>query len=333
MKSVGPPTLLSAQRLASASASLRRQSETARIELATGRIADLPAALGGRIGEASSLRAALEAISVRRQGLSQADLIAAVTQRALADINEGARSIATDALAANGRGDNAALSTAALEARSRVEAAFSSLNTKVAGQFVFSGDATDRAALAGADQLLADVEAIYAGAATAADFDTALDFYFNDAAGGFRTTIYQGGAGTAPTIEIAGGERGAFSARADDPAIRDVLRGLAVIAAAGGAPPSALRDGALSSAGAAGLGGAEGVIALRTEIGVDERRAAEALTGLEDEEAALTEAYNAATARDPLDAATRLQALEAQLNASLLATSRLSQLTLANFLR
>lgn len=333
MKTVGPPTLLSAQRFAAASASLRRQSETARIELSTGRIADLPGALGGRIGEASSLRAALEAIAVRRQGLAQADLIAAVSQRVLTDINAGARSIATDALAANGRGDNAALSTSAREARSRIEAAFSSLNAKVAGQFVFSGDATDRAALGGADQLLADVEAIYAGAASAADLDAALDFYFNDAVGGFQTAIYQGGAGGAPTIEFDGNDRGAFTVRADDPAIRDVLRGLAVIAVAGAAAPSALRDGALSSAGAAALGGSDGLIALRTEIGVEERRAAEAAAGLEDEEAALTEAYNAATARDPLDAATRLQALEAQLNASLLATSRLSQLTLANFLR
>ncbi|HBK91570.1 MAG TPA: hypothetical protein DDZ68_07875 [Parvularcula sp.] len=333
MRTVGPPTLLTAQRFATASASLRRDSETARIELSTGRLADLPAALGGRIGEASSLRAALDAIAVRRQGLQQADLVAAASQRALSAIDEGARPLATDALAANGRGDNAALATAALEARSRVEAAFSNLNIKVAGQFLFSGDATDRPPLAGADALIADVEAIYAGAADAAALDAALDFYFDDPAGGFQTTIYRGGAGPAPSIEIAGGERGAFTARADDPSIRDVLRGLAVIAAAGAAPPSALRDGALSSAGAVSLDGTDGLIARRTDIGVEERRAAEALTGLDDEEAALTEAYNAATARDPLDAATRLQALEAQLNASLVATSRLSQLTLANFLR
>ncbi len=333
MRTVGPPTLLTAQRVASASASLRRQSESARIELSTGRIADLPRALGARIGEASSLRAAFDAIAVRRQGLAQADLIASVSQRVLTEITEGARSIVADALAANGRGDNAALSTSAREARGRIEAAFSSLNAKIAGQFIFSGDATDRTALGGAEQLLADVEAIFAGAASAADLDAALDFYFDDPAGTFRTGIYRGGPGSAPTIEISGSDRAVFTARADDPAIRNVLRGLAVIAVPGAAAPSALRDGALASAGDAALAGSEGLIALRVEIGVAERRAAEAAAGLEDEEAALTEAYNAATARDPLDAATRLQALEAQLNASLLATSRLSQLTLANFLR
>ncbi|MDZ7628406.1 MAG: flagellin [Parvularculaceae bacterium] len=333
MKTVGSPTLLSAQRFASASASLRRQSEAARIELTTGRLADLPAALGGRIGEASSLRVALDLIAVRRQGLAQADLIATVSQRALTEINDGARSIATEALAANGRRDDAALTTAARAARSRIEAAFSSLNVKVAGQFAFSGDATDRTALSSPDQLLSDVEAIYASAADAASLDAALDLYFNDPAGGFQTTIYRGGSGAAPTIEIADGERAVFSARADDAAVRDVLRGLAVIAAAGDAPPSSLRDGALSAAGAAALTGSDGLTALRAAIGVNERRAAEASVGLEDEETVLTEAYNGETARDPLDAATRLQALEAQLNASLLATSRLSQLTLANFLR
>lgn len=333
MRIVGPPTLLSAQKLASASASIRLASETSRTELATGRIADLPAALGGRIGEAFSLRAALDALGGRRQGLVQANLIATVAQRSLESIGEGVRAIGTGALEANGRRDEGALAVTARDARSRLEAAFSSLNGRVGGQAIFAGDATDGVAVSGADQLLADVQAIYASAATPAELDAALDFYFNDALGGYGAAIYQGGAGSAPTIEVSPGRRDNFTSRADDQSVRDTLRGLAVIAVAGDAVSSPLRDGALLSASASAISGSDGLTAVRAQIGVAEQRAAEALAALDGEEAALTEAYNGQTARDPLVAASRLQALESQLNASLVVTSRLSQLTLANFLR
>ncbi len=333
MRPVGVPTLLSAERLAASTAALRRQSESARLELTTGRIADLSAALGPRIGEALSLRAAIDAIVVRRQGLAQANLVSTATQASLERIGADGRSIASDALAANGRRDENALKVAAIEARVKLETVFATLNARIAGQSIFAGDATDRPALAGADRLLADVDALFASATDAADFEADLDSYFNDPAGGFQTSIYTGGAGSAPTIEVAPGERIAVAARANDQPIRDILRGLAAIAAAASAPPSALRDGSLSAGADAALAGAGGVIARQTEIGVAEQRAADAALLLEAEETSLTQAYNERTASDPFDAATRLQALEAQLNASFVITARLSQLSLANFLR
>lgn len=333
MKAAGVPTLLAAQRFAGLSASLRKQTDIARTELTTGRIADLPLALGAQIGEAFSVRGALDAVAFQKQGLSQAALIATTAQRVLGVIGEGAAALAADALGASGRRDEVALTAAAVQAQARVRDAVIQLNTNVAGQSLFAGDAADRAALASADQLLADVSAIYAAASGPAALEAELDAYFNDPAGPFQSSIYTGGAGPAPTIEIARGERLQFTLRADDPSIKDLLRGLSLIAAAGAAPPSTLRDSALSSGAAAALAGDDALTLRRTEIGVAEQRAGEAARLLEEEEAVLTEAFNALTSRDPFEAASRLQSLEAQLNASLVITARLSQLTLANFLR
>jgi len=333
MRPIGVPTLLSAERLFASTAILRRQSETARIELTTGRIADLPAALGARIGEAFSIRASIDLIAVRRQGLAQANLTAAAVQRTLGSIGIDGRVIASDALAANGRQDETALGVAAVAARAEFESAIAQLNTRIGGHALFGGDATDRQALSNAGSILPDVQAIYSAAADIAEFETNLDLYFNDPAGKFRAVIYTGGAGAAPTIEIGAGERIDVSARADEQPLRDILRGLSTIAAAASAPPSALRDGALAIGAGAVLEGETGLIARRSEIGVSEQRAAEAGQRLEAEETALSEAYNERTARDPFEAASRLQALEAQLNASFVITSRLSQLSLANYLR
>jgi flagellar hook-associated protein 3 FlgL len=333
MRPVGVPNMLAAQRLSNATASLRRQSEAARQELTTGRIPDLPTSLGPKTGEAFLLRGAIDALAVRKQGLSQARLFAVTAQRSLEFVGKDARSLASDAIAANGRGDETALAAVAVEARASLREAFSNLNVRIAGQSIFAGDASDRPALTSADQLLADISALYTSAPDASAFDASLDLYFTDPAGGFRSTIYSGGDGEAASIEIDRGERLIFAPRADDPSIRDLLRAFAAIAVAGAAPPSALRDGALASAASEALIASDALTARRAEIGVAEARVADALLTLEIEEVTLTEAYNAITARDPFEVAARLQSLESQLSAALTLTARISQLSLTNFLR
>jgi flagellar hook-associated protein 3 FlgL len=333
MKPIGVPTLLAHLRLSGAIGDLRRQSEAARSEVVTGRIADLPKALGRSVGEAQLLRKAVDDIALRKEGIALANLRANVAQRMLGDIGSGAAALNADMTAAIGRGDEKAIAVAAEQARGALETAFARINARIEGKAVFAGDAAGGAALGSMATLLADVAAIYTGAADPAQLEADLDFYFNDPAGGFATTIYQGGSGDLASIEIADGERVNAAARADEAPIRDLLRGLALAATAGAAPPSALRDAALASAGANMLTGADGVIDIRTRIGVEQQQTEAASTRLENEETAMTEAYNAATSRDPYEAASRLQALESQLNASYLVTARLSQLTLANYLR
>ena len=192
--------------------------------------------------------------------------------------------------------------------------------------------ASRSAALAPSSALLADIASIFAAAPDAAQLEADLDFYFNDPAGGFATNIYLGGAGDLYSIEIAPGERVGLTARADAAPFKDALRGLAVAAVAGSAPQSAKRDEALAAAGQRLSLANNGVTELRAGIGVEEKRAADARARLDAEETAFNVAYNERTSRDPFEAASRLAALEAQLEASYAMTARLSRLSLTNYL-
>jgi flagellar hook-associated protein 3 FlgL len=235
-------------------------------------------------------------------------------------------------LGAVARGDETAIKIGGASAEQRLRAAFGALNARVADVSLFAGDAVDRPALASADALLADIGALYAASASAVDFDAALDSYFNDPAGGFAQSIYLGGAGDALHADLGEGESVATSARADEPAIKGILRAFAAVAVAASAPAGAMRDEALEGASGEMRAGADGVAAIAARIGIAEERIELRGRRLDAEETALTEAYNGLTARDPYEAASHLQQIEAALEASYTIAARLSQLTLTRFI-
>ena len=332
MRQVGVPTLLNHMRLSSAVGELRQQAEKSRTEVVTGRKSDIPRALGAGMFDAQLLRSAIDGAGLHREAISRLAIRAEIAQRALSEVSSGAAQLNAELLAALGRGDEAAVAVSSTESRARIETAFSRLNVRVEGLSLFAGDAADQNALTSADQLLLDVSSIYTGAASSSQLEADLDFYFNDPAGGFATSIYTGGAGALGSFEISDGEHASATAKANEPAIKDLLRGLAVIAVAGSAPPSTYRDASLASAGSHVLNGADGIVEISTRIGIDEKRANDAGVRLDEEEPALAAAYNALTAVDPYEAASRLQAIESQVEASYVLTSRLARLSLANFI-
>lgn len=332
MKQIGAPTLLNHMRLTLATGGLRQQAETSRTEVVTGRKADLPRALGADLFDAQMLRGAIDGISLHREAIARLSMRAGIAQRSLAEVSGGASQLNAELLAALGRGDEAAIAVSSTEARAQIDTAFSRLNGRIEGLSIFAGDAADQNALANVDLLISDIASIYASAIGPAQLEADLDFYFNDPAGGFATSIFTGGAGELGSLEISRGELATAAAKANEPAIKDLLRGLAIISVAGEAPPSAYRDAALASAGSHVLSGADGIVEIRTRIGIDEKRASDAGERLDAEEPALAAAYNALTAVDPYEAASRLQAIEAQIEASYVLTSRLLRLSLANFI-
>jgi len=332
MNTVGVPTLLTHLRLSNATASLRRQSETARLEVATGRIADPELKLGADAGAANLLRRALDGIAAHRTAIGRADLRLGAVQSVISDVSNGAQALDAQLLGAIGRGDETTIANLGVEAKAAFDKAVSRLNVRVEGRSLFSGDAVDKPALTDGNKLFADVAQIYANASDAVQLETDLDAYFNDPAGGFATNIYTGGAGAPSALSIADGESVIGDVKANDPAFKDVLRGLAVIAAAGSAAPSQYRDEALAAAGAHALDGATALNDVGARIGIEQQRIGAAATRLDAEEVALSSAYDAKVGVDSYEAASRLQALENQLQASYLLTARLSQLTLTNYL-
>ena len=329
------PDLLSQARLARSVADLKAKADQARTEAVTGRFEDQTRAAKGDIGGVQLLFKALEDAKTYQQTLALAETRASQTQTALAGLTLDTRRISTDALSYLGRGDAIALRALSDDAEKSLYTVFSALNSSFGGRALFSGDAVDQVALGDVEDLLADVRAIVAGAADETAARTALDAYFNDPAGGFETTIYGGGAGPAPSVEIAPGLRISAGTKANAQPIKDLIRSLALIASYETLPASgaAGRDAIATEAALLAIDAEARVIELRAEIGVSESRIRQSKLRHEAEELILTGVVNQKTARDPYEAASALQSIESQLEAAYLVTSRLAGLSLANFLR
>ncbi len=159
---------------------------------------------------------------------------------------------------------------------------------------------------------------------------------FDDPGGIFATTLYLGSTGDAPATEIAERERLAYAPRADAPALRQILRDMAALAAAldrTNAIPDDQRT-ALAERAIGGLrNGAEPMAALAASVGSAEERMADIQARHQAAQAALNTSYNALAGRDQFEAAAELTALEVQLETTFLTTARLANLSLANFLR
>lgn len=333
MSGYGFPTLLQYSRLTNAAADLKSRAEQARTEMVTGRIADLKAELGGKVGDVHLLSKAISDVTARQDAATRALGRAQASQTALTLSEEGIVTMGADILSAVGQNHEPSINIAGTKAKLQLDAAISAFNTRYEGRSLFSGDAADLPALADAETLLTDIRAIFTGAADNAQLQTDLDFYFNDPAGGFETTIYTGGTGDAARTEIADGELVDYSAKADEQAVRDLLRHLATVVVADEQTGFVDRNEALSTAAGGLIQASSDIIAVRARIGASEERIAAAQTRLETEETAYSLTYNEHTARDPYEAATRMQQIESQLEASYIVTSRISLLSLANYLR
>lgn len=333
MPSYGFPTLLQYSRISSSVADIKARTEQTSQELITGRIADLNTELAGSVGDAQLLRKAIDDNATMQTSITRSLGRAQTAQISLARASDGITEIGANMLDAIGRNDQNLINITATQAQLQLDGAISAFNDRYEGRALFAGDEVKQAALAPSETLLTDVRAIFAGAADAAQLETDLDAYFNDPAGGFETNIYTGGDGDAPRTEISDGELVNYSVKADEQPVRDLLRGLSTLIVAQENTGFADRNEALSAAGSQLIEVANDITAVRSRVGAAEERMIAAATRLEAESAALSQSYNERTARDPYEAATLLKQLESQLQTSYILTTRISQLSLANFLR
>lgn len=335
MSSVGVPDILAFSRLSRAVNDLKSQADVARTEMVTGKYEDVTTATNGDIGGVHILKKAVEDAQAFQRNLGLAENRATRTQSVLASLTSESTRIGTSALSGLGAGIEAQMKTVAEDARGSLYTMFAALNTTAGGRALFAGDATETPPLGPVEDLLADVQAIIAASADAAAADAALDFYFNDPAGGFATSVYRGGAGDAPAVELAPGVRIGASVKADAQPIKDMIRGFAVLANYQTSPSGSAieRDILAKSAAESALKAETNLTDLKASIGVAENRIAGRIEQYAAEETVLTQLFNSKMARDPYEAAAQVQLLENQLEASYVITARLGNLSLANFLR
>ena len=315
---------------------LRSRSDTARQEVVTGLLADPAAALGGRVSELLGLEQSLAEIAQYREIIGLAESRAGVIQGTLdvlrnltVDLNVSGQTALDSNLATARQSVSAA-------ARQALGAAISTLNVSFGGRRLFAGDAGNTQAVAALEVFMSASVTILEAGPTAGAAYANLSNEFSVAGGLFEATFYTGGSGDSPATEVARGERLDFAPRADEAPVRALLRDLATLAAAfdpDNAIPEANRRG-LAEQAIAGLRDNVGaLVGMAGRVGVAEARMADVTARHQASEAALNLAYIKLAGRDQFEAAAELTQLEAQLQTTYLATARLANLSLVNFLR
>lgn len=334
MSTSSVPDVLSYARLSRLVSDVKARTAATSAEAVTGRKDDVTAAVKGDIGGVHILKKAVDDAKHYQTRLSAAENRASLTQNALQSLTQDTTDLATGSLAALQKGENASLVPYSDQARSALETVFATLNTSAGGRTLFGGDEGGVAPLGDVNQLLSDVQSIMAAGPDAASVNTALDTYFNDPAGGFQTTIYQGGSGDAPPVEISPGVRVNASVKADAEPLKELIRGLAVLANYQTLPAGSTseRDAVVGDGVKLTLKAENDITYMRANLGISEQQISTAKTRYADAETLYSKLYANKTTRDSYDAAAELQQLEAQLQSSYLVTARLSQLSFANYL-
>lgn len=327
------PFLLLTRNLQSSVTTITKNFQTAQNEAVNGRVEDISKAMDGDTGKVFKLEGLIKQAEARSLSLSAAQSEFKFVQLTLSNTRESAADLAVAVDGALGLSDDTSLATAASTARSELASLFGQYNTSFAGKQLFSGAAVDTAPLGDVETLLTDIETIIAGAADANAAETALDTYF--APGGtFETTIYQGSTNPGPTREVAENRRVGIEATPLDDGILNTIRGLAVVATARSSAASQdIADDILTDAVDTLNSSSQSLILQQASIGSVEEDLSLMITRNEASKLAYELSLTDLLGVDQYEAASRMSNLETQLEAAYLATSKITNLSLVNYLR
>ncbi len=245
------------------------------------------------------------------------------------------------------------------QARAAIEAVITNLNLSFNGEHVFSGTTSGVAPMnewtvTNPDTGLSpdDVIQTLVGPGPTAAGDTATIMTDLDAVFGsshatanynYEATFFNG----TPELDGGGQPNARVEARigegrtlmhgvqANDLPVRDLMKGLSMLAAVDVntiADPAAYTEW-MEEATSALSSGVQGMLNMATEIGFNQSILERASSDLEGLSILQTKQISELEAVDPYEAATRLSALETQLQASYTVSSRLSDLSILNYLR
>lgn len=307
-------------------------------ELGSGRLADPAASLRGDFNVLASVERQLTVLDGYAVATKDAELFTETAQNTLEMVQTVTGDLARDLLSATESGLTAATDTVARHALNDFQTIVSALNSRVADRNIFGGTATDSATLIPADDMMADIQAAVtaAGAITPMDMVAAIDDYFMSAGGGFETTAYVGSTTDLSPFRLNDLETASFNLRADDTALRQAMRDSAIAAFA--VDPTMNFDlvekqQIFELAGTRLLSGQDDIVTVRADIGFNQERIENAMANNTAQQSAMLMTQTDLLAADQTDVAGQLQATQVQLEMIYTITARLSQLTLANYIR
>lgn len=303
-------------------------------ELASGKPHDLGTALQGNFGPLAALDRQLSSLSAFETTAQEMAIFADTAQLALGRVNDVSEELGTRMIVLTPADLKAVGGVIADEARTAFEASVNALNSTAAGRSIFGGTATDRPPLAAAQTMLDELSALVAVETTAAGAAGAIDAWFAPG-GGFEATGYLGSADPLANVQVAERREVAIGLKADDPVVRDQLKGLAMAALLDSTGVASADEKAayLSFAGDAIVANRDRWLRAQAAVGSTQSRIETAIVQNGAERTALQIARSEMISIDPYQVATELQNLEAQLQTIYTLTARLSGLSLTNYLR
>ncbi|MDA5095089.1 flagellin [Aliiroseovarius sp. KMU-50] len=305
-------------------------------ELTTGLKADLSSAVSRDFGPLASIEHSLKTLEAYRTATNEAATIASAAQFSMGAIQTQSEELYMGMISASTTGNVTLIDTTAFDARQKFIGAVSQLNTSAMGRTLFAGAATDGPALMRGEDMLDAIKLEIAGAGTAADVSMRIDTWFDDPAGGFATSGYLGADTTMGPLRLGNGESGEMGLRADDPAIKNVLKAMvkSAVIAEGALNGDVEQQTRLVEQSSNELLSANGKFTVaRAAVGSLEARIEDAQTRNGAEKSSLEISRNELRSADPYDTAAELHAVQGQLESLYTVTAFLSKLSFTDYMR
>ena len=313
---------------------LREEMDQLAVEVATGFVKDSGKHLKGDLTGLLSIDRALSRLDTYRVNTTEASFLSGSMQTALDEIQGRSETLSQTLISAELTPNSALLNTMADDAENALSQVMNGLNRSVAGRFLFSGTATDREAVAGADDLLTDVRTALAGQTDMTGVEAVLDTFFG-VGGTYETTTYQGSnTGLAP-LKLSETDSANLDIRATDPVFREVLKPMVMAALATDAALGFSQDVQIEMLTAAGqdlLAAQQDVVELRAGLGALEARVEETTTRNSAEYTATNIARLDLVGTDQYYTASRYENIRTQLESLYAITARSQRLSLAEYL-
>jgi flagellar hook-associated protein 3 FlgL len=324
------------------------KSETGRItlELSSGRLADVAKSLSGDMGRLSALTRSHDLAKGYLTAAQEGAFRASAMQRVISKISDGAQTLASQLLSSPQNESQTTLTFQARLGADQLEAALSALNTSTSGRSLFSGVATNKAAVVSANTILTELRADISrlrtdiGRAPTPDevmgrISTWFDTPTTTTPPSIFGPTYSGGQPT-DDMAVSPDDTAWLGLTANDPAFRETLKGFAATALINDPGIFLLPSEGRAFARLAGermLAGNDALIAVSASLGVSEARIETAISRNSAEMLTLEMATADLVQSDPFSLATELEAVQTNLETLYAITARISRLSLTDFMR
>ena len=335
MKVTGSSDLGRLAGLRRATADTRAALDKAATEMTTGENTSRYDATSGNITRIFAIERELDRNAVFSETIALSTVRVDTMQNALGLILDPLQSLADSLPSTVGIGDVSASMIHARSARNAFTDTVNALNTQSGGLSLFAGTATDRPALAFAETMLGELDALAAAAGSAEEAIAAVNAWFAAPSGGFYASGYIGSAEDVASVDIGEGRRLDYGMRADQAELVETLRAEALAAVVAGgafAGDNTARMEILKAASAALIAAKEGVLDIRSAVGVTQETLENATAARTAEKNTLDLARNAIMTVDPTEATSMYTALETQLQTIYTVTARLSELSYVKYM-